>query len=110
VLSPLGQTLLQARLRDGRVTEDPAAPLAGKLDANLLVALMQLASWPADSVRAGLGDNLVLEEGPGRRIVRAGQDTILEITWQGSRLPYDQVRAVLPAAGLSIVSNRLESE
>lgn len=108
-MSPLGQTLLRA-------SYDNQTATAGKLsDARLspllLIAQLQLALWPADSVRAGLEAPLRLEESAGRRRILNGDETVLTIDYDGDRPPFRRMRMAIPAANIELdVETLPESE
>lgn len=89
-MTPFGQTLL-------RVSYDNRTATATKLpDSRLspaqLVALLQLALWPADTVRAGLEAPLHLEENPGQRRILNRDKVTLSIDYNGDQPPYHQMQ------------------
>lgn len=93
-LTPLGQRLLQASFADGEVRADGVA--LEKLDPALLLALIQLASWNAERVQAGLGGSAELvETEEGRRVVKEGR-VVLHIGYTRGRPPTGDVEVGLP--------------
>ena len=107
-LTPLGQTLLQVSWRNGILRADFPPAVGDRLDGALFPALLQIATWPAGRVRAGLPDGLTLIEGDGRRIVTDGAQEMLIISWDGTTLPYRSLRFELPAASLLIEASTLD--
>lgn len=95
VLTPFGQTLLSGSYdnRNARLT-GPAADRG--LDPALPIAFVQLALWPATTVRAGLSEGMTMEETPElRRLSHAGK-TIFEIAYSGVRPYYRSITLRLP--------------
>ena len=60
--TPLGQTLFVIRLQGGQALVDARIKVPGDLDPRVLPALVQVALWPAEAVRAALG----ARDQPGR--------------------------------------------
>lgn len=99
-LTPFGHTLLQVSY-DNREAHATIAP-DRRISPALLIALLQIALWPADSIRAGLEAPLTLEESGGqRRIVNQGETT-LSIDYIGERPPYRRMILSLPAADIEL--------
>lgn len=99
-LTPFGHKLLQVGY-DNRVASASTLP-DRRLGPALLVALLQIALWPADAVRAGLQAPLTLEEDArGRRILNAGEPT-LSIEHGGGEPPWPRMRLIVHAAGLEL--------
>ncbi|MGE5386614.1 MAG: DUF3261 domain-containing protein [Betaproteobacteria bacterium] len=99
-MTPLGQTLFFVSWENSVLHADMPPVMASRLDPATMPALVQIAMWPAATVRAGLSAELELIEENGRRRLRRkdadnGED-ILDISWEGS-LPYRQLRIVSPA-------------
>jgi hypothetical protein len=101
-LTPLGQTLIQVSWKNGLLHAELPPAFAGRLDEALFPALLQLATWPAERVRAGLPDRLRLIEKEGQRIVSDGLQDVLIISWKGNALPYEWLRFEAPAARMLI--------
>lgn len=99
-LTPFGQTVFQVSY-DNR--EAHAATLPDRrISPALLIALLQIALWPADSIRAGLEAPFTLEESGGqRRIVNRGETT-LSIDYTGEHPPYRRMHLSIPAADLEL--------
>jgi hypothetical protein len=107
-LTPFGQKLVQASFDNREVR---AAVLPDKrLDPALLLALLQLALWPADSVRAGLGTAVVVEESTGQRRVLDNGNLVMEVDYTGDRLSNSGMRIVFPAVQLEFAVTTLDSE
>lgn len=99
-LTPFGQTLLQANF-DNRVASATKTP-DERLNPTLLIALLQLSLWPAESVQKGLQLPLTLIDEPGRRLIADGEETLLSIEYTGNMPPYRRLRLTIPAADLEI--------
>ncbi|MEO8409083.1 MAG: DUF3261 domain-containing protein [Propionivibrio sp.] len=99
-LTPFGHTLLQVHYDNRQAT---AATLPDqRISPALLMALLQIAWWPADSLRVGLEAPATLEEGAGlRRIVNDGETT-LSIAYEGEQPPDRRLRVSIPSADLVI--------
>jgi hypothetical protein len=88
VLSPLGQKLMELHYDNHNVV---AASLTGQTERfspELAVALIQLALWPASSVRQGLSPSITLDEQDGRRRVETVGGTLLIVRYDGKTPPY----------------------
>lgn len=96
--TPFGQTLLQLGF-DNREVSATSSPRHGP-DPALLLALVQLVAWPADSVRAGLGDAAELVDTAGQRLVLVNDKLIATITYTRGLPPFADMRIQLPAAAL----------
>ncbi len=106
--TPLGQTLLVIRARDGEMQVDARIPVPGDLDPRVLPALVQFALWPAEALRAGLGPEARLEqEGPRRTLLRKDK-VVWTITREGAAPPYRRLVLENPALGLSVQVRTLE--
>lgn len=107
-LTPLGQRVLEAHF-DNR--EARAESLAGdRLDARALLSLVQIAVWPAASVRAGLDDDWQVEETPAlRRLLREGA-SFLEVAREGEPPRYRRLDIRLPGAGLSLTVREVRED
>ena len=99
-LTPFGHTLLHVSY-DNR--EAHAATLPDRrLSPALLIALLQIALWPAESVRAGLEAPLTLEEGSGQRRLLHQGETTLSIDYTGESPAYRRMHLSIPAADLEL--------
>lgn len=94
-LTPMGQTLLKASYDNLAVS---ATQLPDKhMNLELVFALLQVALWPPEAVRAGLDASLTLdEERNERRVVHRGE-VVLRITYQGDQRPFSQMHLTIPA-------------
>ncbi len=107
-LTPMGQRVLEAHFDNQEAT---AESLAGaRFDARALLSLVQLAVWPADSVRVGLAEDWELEEAPAlRRLLREGV-AILEVVREGEPPRYRHLDIRLPGAGLSLTVQEIKDD
>ena len=93
-LTPFGQTLIQASYdnHEARAGRWPDA----RLKPAQFLALLQIALWPSEAVRAGLDPSLVLDEAAGQRRVLQNGELLLEVGYTGARPPAGDMRIVLP--------------
>ena len=68
---------------------------------SLLIALLQLAQWPADAVRAGLQAPLTLEERADQRRIIFRDEATLTIDYLGEA-PHRRMHLTIPAADLEL--------
>lgn len=107
-LTPMGQKVLEAHFDNEIATADSLA--GNRFDARALLSLVQIAVWPAASVRAGLGDDWELLETPAlRRLLRDGA-AILDVARIGEPPAYRQLDIRLPEAGLTLNVRAIEEE
>jgi hypothetical protein len=107
-LTPMGQRILEADFDNNVAT---ASSVVGRrFDVRSLLSMVQLAVWPADSVRAGLGEGCEIEESPAlRRLLREGMP-ILEIARIGEPPRYRRLDIHVPNAGFSLAIQDLEED
>lgn len=112
-VTPFGQKIIQL----GYDNHEASATMLpnSRISAALLVALLQLANWPADAVRAGLEGSegidspLTLEENAGqRRILNRGEPT-LTIEHNGGPPPWRKVHMTIHAADLELTIETLDA-
>ncbi len=106
--TPLGQTLFVVRAQDGEVKVDARIPLPGDLDPRVLPALVQLALWPAEALRAGLGPEARLEQDGARRTLLYQDKVVWTVIWEGTAPPYRRLELTNPVLGLSVRVRTLE--
>lgn len=99
-LTPFGQKLLQASYDNLAVKADVLPDK--RLDPALFMAFLQIALWPAESVRAGLGDSAVLEEREGQRRVLDNGRLVMQVGYTGGRLAPGDMHIVFPAAQMEL--------
>jgi hypothetical protein len=107
-LTPMGQRGLEAHFDNRDAT---GSSLAGdRFDARALLSLVQLAIWPTESVRAGLGEDWQIEETPAlRRLLRDGE-VFFEVARQGEPPRYQRLDIRLPGAGLSLTVEAIKDD
>lgn len=78
-LTPFGHKLVHVSYNN----EEAKAVVSpdSRLDPTLMIAMIQLALWPTESVRKGLNAPLHLEEGAGKRRYLANDKLVLEIQY-----------------------------
>jgi hypothetical protein len=111
-MTPFGQKLLQLGFDNRNVS---AEAFSGKgPDPIVLLAVVQLATWPAEQVRAGLGDkgaiSLIEEqtgEQPQRRVVKDGKDIVV-VRYTRGRPPSGDMVIQLPSAGVEFTITHLD--
>lgn len=108
-LSPFGQTLMSVSWENGVLRAQLPPALQGKLDPAALLALIQIAQWPEDQVRAGLGPQWEMTATSNRRRLQlTGQNnTMLDISWNGLP-PYERLSIVAPGANFRMDATRLD--
>ncbi|MBL8483853.1 MAG: DUF3261 domain-containing protein [Rhodocyclaceae bacterium] len=109
-LSPLGQTLIRLDWVDGVLSAAMPPELQRRLAPALLPALIQIALWPPDAVRAGLSAPGRLDSDGKRRVLGDGERELLVVVWSGDAPPYDSLSIEAPAAGLSLEARTLTEE
>lgn len=106
-LTPFGQKLIQLGY-DNRSASATTIP-DSRISPALLVALLQLAQWPADAVRAGLEAPLTLEEhGQQRRILNRGEPT-LTIEYGDGQAPWRKIHMIVHAADLELTIEPMDA-
>jgi hypothetical protein len=106
-LTPFGQKMIQATYDNSTVAVHLWPD--SRLDPVLMLALLQLAWWPPESVRNGLDASLAFEQQPGlRRFLRDG-NLVLEVGYTGEHFPPSAMHILVPAATLELDITTLES-
>ncbi|XDF36796.1 DUF3261 domain-containing protein [Paracidovorax avenae] len=106
-LTPFGHKVVDVEY-DNRAVRVHALP-DRRLDARLLLALVQIAQWPADSVRAGLSASLSLDAADPHHVRVQDRDgaTAVAVRREGSAPPYDRADIDLPGPGLALALDTL---
>lgn len=73
-----------------------------RLDPTLMIAMIQLALWPVDSVRKGLGEPLLLEESIGHRRYLARDKLVLDVSYANAMAPSNKLNLSFPTLGLML--------
>jgi len=106
-LTPFGQKMLQMSY-DNRVVSAQVLPHA-RIDPVLMLAMLQLALWPVESVQAGLDEGLVMgEQGRQRELLMNGK-RVMAVSYTGDRVPYEDMHIEFPSAGLELDIKTLDS-
>lgn len=108
-LTPMGQRVLET-VFDNHTLRAPAIDAEGGIDAGALLALVQLALWPAHAVRPGLPEGWQLDETDGRRrVLHDDGRTGIDIQRTGSAPRWTAIELSLPAAGLRVQVRDLDA-
>ena len=108
--SPVGMTLFTVQVKGGATLVDARVPLPSRVDLRLLPALIQLANWPLDDLRKGLGGSLELtEKGQVRTLSRRGR-TLLTLAREGQAPPFKALLLTVPTQGISVAIRTLEDK
>jgi hypothetical protein len=99
-LTPFGHKLVQLSFDNHLVTATTLPD--SRLSPTLLVAMLQLAQWPADAVRAGLEPPLMLEESADQRRILNRGDVVLTIDHSVGQPPYRRIHIFVPGIDLEI--------
>lgn len=94
-VTPFGQKLIEMEY-DNKVLHGGAA--APQLDPMLLAMLVQLALWPADAVRNGLSESLMMDANSGHRRIVYDGETLVSVEYEGQTRGRMRIR--VPQAGL----------
>ena len=105
--TPFGQKLLQLSDDNRELRVDLS--LARGLDPVLLLALVQIATWPAERVRAGLDAASLSEETPDVRRILAGGKARVVVRYTRGLPPQGDLRIELPDAGVELAITHLDS-
>lgn len=100
VLTPFGHQLVRVSYNN-----DEAKALISpdsRLDPAMMIAITQLALWPADSVRKGLSAPLSLEESAGKRRYFTNDKLILEVQYTDAMDPTHKFQISLPLVDLKL--------
>lgn len=99
-LTPFGQTLLQI-IYDNRQASAVTLP-DRRISPAMIMALVQIALWPADSVRHGLETPYAVHDTPGQRRIVNGAELMLRVDYEGDAPPYRRIHLSVPAADLEL--------
>lgn len=106
-LTPFGQKLIHMRY-DNQTTIALQSP-DQRLQPAMMLALLQLALWPAEAVQQGLDNNsLVSTQDHERSITHRGK-LIMQIHYEQPDTPGADMQISLPEASLHLNIKRLES-
>jgi hypothetical protein len=99
-LTPFGHSLLSASYDNRTATVTQSVDT--RLSPILLIALLQIALWPGDALRAGLEAPLRLEEKDGQRRILNRDDVTLTINYIGIQPPYQRIRLDIEGAAIQL--------
>ncbi|MCB5188044.1 DUF3261 domain-containing protein [Methylobacillus caricis] len=109
----VGLTLFGQKIMHLRYDNQQASALLSpdkRLDPALMLALLQLALWPADSVRTGLGTSMELEDSGTYRRISSGNKLLMDIRYADPATPYHQLDIAVPAASMTLSINSLPED
>jgi hypothetical protein len=99
-LTPFGLTVFQASY-DNHTAKAARLPDA-RLSPELLLSMLQLALWPADAVRRGLGGDAEVQDGPGMRRIFVRKELLMELKHDASPIPYQRMQINWPTLDMSL--------
>ncbi len=99
-LTPFGHQLVHISYNNEKAKA--VVSLDSRLDPTLLIAMIQLALWPVDSVRKGLGEPLLLEESNGHRRYLAKDVLVLDVSYANAKVPANKLNLFFPTVGLML--------
>lgn len=105
--TPFGQKLMQ--VNDDNLKVAAENPLAARLDPSMLVALLQLALWPGESVKQGLSPSLTLVETATEREVLSNDQVVLYMRYADKDMPYHQLSIEMPRIQFSLNISTLDT-
>ena len=105
-MTPFGQKLVQLGFDNSEVRAE-TLPVK-RLDPALLLALVQIATWPADSVRSGLEGSAAIEDADGQRVLlRDGKDVVV-IRYTRGLPPFGDMSIKFSEAGIEFAIVNLD--
>lgn len=106
-LTPFGHKVVDVEY-DNRAVRVHALP-DRRLDARLLLALVQIAQWPEGSVRAGLSSGLSLDVTDPHLVRVRDRDgaAVVAVRRAGDAPPYERADIDLPGPGLALTLDTL---
>lgn len=107
-LTPFGLTVFQVGY-DNRTTTKTRLPDT-RLSPELLLGMLQLALWPADSVHRGLGDTAKVEDAPGQRRIFIEERLLMELQHDNTAVPYQSMQIRWPAIDMELNIRALPEE
>jgi hypothetical protein len=99
-LTPFGMTVFQASY-DNRTAQAVRLP-DPRLSPELLLGMLQLALWPAESVQRGLGGDAEVQDSPGLRRILIGNEVLMELRHDASPPPYRRMQIDWPGLDLHL--------
>lgn len=99
-LTPFGLTVFQVAY-DNRNTTAARLPDA-RLSPELLLGMLQLALWPADAVRRGLGGEAEVQDSPGLRRIFMGDQVLMELRHDNTPPPYSRMQIDWPTLDMKL--------
>lgn len=99
-LTPFGHELMHVNFNNEKAKAVMSPD--SRLDPTLMIAMIQLALWPVDSVRKGLEKPLVLEDSAGHRRYSANNQLVLEVSYASTIDPSNKLVLTFPAVGLML--------
>jgi len=94
MLNPVGQTLFSVKQDAQGVTTKAAMKLPSGFDPKILLAMIQLALWPEQKIRAGLAPAscLRLEVAPDSRQLKCDGQPVLSVSYRNAQLTSYQLK------------------
>lgn len=99
-LTPFGHQLVHVNYNNEKAIAVVSPD--SRLDPALIIAMVQLALWPVDSVRKGLDEPLTLEEIVGHRRYLANNNLIVDVIYENTTTPANKLHISFPTVGLML--------
>ena len=99
-LTPFGHKLVHVNYNNEEAKAETSPD--ERLDPTLMIAMIQLALWPAESVRKGLNAPLYLEESAGKRRYLANDKLVLEVQYTDVMTPANKFQLSFPSVDLKL--------
>lgn len=99
-LTPFGQKLVHISYDNQSVITKTVPDK--RLDPTIMLALIQLSLWPAESVRMGLSKPLILEETDNQRSIIADKQVIMQMHYTDNAVPHQALKVTLPTMEMTL--------
>ena len=99
-LTPFGQKVVHVRYDNQMVVAETLPDK--RLNPTLILAMLQLSLWPADSVRAGLSKSLTLDESVNKRSIHANKKVIMQVDYVDDSTRYQALKVTLPTVDVKL--------
>lgn len=104
-MTPFGHTLLEVRY-DNKLATAQRLPDA-RMTPEMMLAVIQIALWPADIVQSGLGEGLRIEASAQGRQLWQGEELLMQVTHDGTLPPHQTFSVTLPRLDARVTATTL---